>query len=191
MHSDYDKILRVILTGRKVMKQFRFVMPALLVLALFAGAAEAQKKTARKGSTRKLAATKNIIPPLDVRTAREKVSAESVVLNDFINKLGPIVQDMDTMGANNKPSSKTAALSETNKQKILAAVRNVKAGLATLETDFRTKAALQKYLPSIRGIADLASQSEDSVIANKFVASKEPLRAASQKLMDTLAVMPR
>jgi len=45
-------------------------------------------------------------------------------------------------------------------------------------------------LPTIQGITDLCSQSEDSAIAGKFVAAKEPLRAISKKLSDTLALMP-
>ena len=59
-----------------------------------------------------------------------------------------------------------------------------------LETEFRTKPDLKKYLPSLQGISDLAGQSVDSATAGKFVASVTPLRSVQQKLNDTLALMP-
>jgi hypothetical protein len=62
--------------------------------------------------------------------------------------------------------------------------------LTDLESDFRTKPALQKYLASIQGITDLAGQAEDAAIAGKFVSAKDPLRDVAQKLTDTLKVMP-
>jgi hypothetical protein len=59
-----------------------------------------------------------------------------------------------------------------------------------LETDFRTKPQLSQYLPKIQGIGTLCGQSEDSAIAGRFVASKDPLRQIAQRLNDALAVLP-
>jgi hypothetical protein len=70
-------------------------------------------------------------------------------------------------------------------------IQNLKAGLATLESEFRTKAELRRYLTTIDGVSALAARAEDSAIAGKFVLSKEPLRTAAQKLLDTLNVMPK
>jgi hypothetical protein len=67
----------------------------------------------------------------------------------------------------------------------------MRATLAALETEFRNKPDLKKYLPHIEGITDLGATSEDSAIAGKFVLAKEPLRTAAQRLSDTVAVMPR
>jgi len=60
-----------------------------------------------------------------------------------------------------------------------------------LESDFRTKSALQKYRIKVLGVTDLASEAENLAIAGKFVAFKQPLLDVSMKLTDTLAVMPR
>lgn len=169
-------------------------MPALLLLVLLTGAADAQKKTRRKTVTKKPLVTKTTIPPLDVRAAREKVDVQLSNVNGFVNKLGTIAQgleiaDGDAKSGRLKPA--TAAKIEGKKKEIVEAIRNIKDGLSSLESEFRTKTALQKYLPSIQGITDLAAQSEDLAITGKFVAAKDPLRNISKKLTDTLAVLPR
>lgn len=175
------------------MKYLQIITPAALLLVVLAGSAAAQKKPAKRTPV-KNTPVKAVIPPLDVRAAREKVDAQLSNVNRFVDVLGPIAQGIETLdeSATQKPLAKaTADKNEANKIKVVEAIRNLKAGLATLESEFRTKPVLQKYLVNIQGITDLASQSEDSAIAGKFVASKDPLRSVAQKLTDTLAVLPR
>lgn len=175
------------------MKRLQIVTLALFLLVLVTGTADAQKKTTRKTTTKKTTATK-VVPPLAVRTAREKVDTQLVNVNLFIDAFGPIAQTIESLDqtAKTKPVAKaTLDQNEANKQKVIAAIRNLKTALSTLESEFRVKTELKKYLLNIQGIADLASQSEDSAIAGKFVAAKDPLREVSKKLTDTLAAMPR
>ncbi|MBK8465405.1 MAG: hypothetical protein IPL32_06200 [Chloracidobacterium sp.] len=174
------------------MKKLRFILP-LIVLALFVTGVDAQKKSTKKNTAKKPTAAKTI-PPLDVRTAREKVSNQLDNMNRFIDVLGPVAQDIETLDASAKTkrlSKATLDQNEASKQKVVTAIRNFKEGLADLETEFRTKTTLKKYLPSIEGISDLMAESEDLAIAGKFVGSKDPLRQTAKKLSDTLAVMPR
>lgn len=172
------------------MKGLRTTAIVLFSLVLFAGIADAQRKPARKTTRVK---NTTIVPPLDVRAAREKVDNQLTNVNLFVDKLGPIAQGIETLDQSAKtkrlPQATTAA-NDANKQKVIAAIRNLKAGLSDLESEFRTKAALQKYLVKIQGITDLAAKSEDSALAGKFIAAKEPLRGVSAKLTDTLAVLP-
>ena len=173
------------------MKYLQFVVLGVLIFALFAVATDAQRR--RRPVTKKPLVSKTIIPPLEVRVAREKVDIQLANVNQFVDALGPIAQgmevaDTDAKAGNLKPA--TAAKIEAKKKEIVDAIRNIKLGLGNLESEFRTKPLLQKYLPTIKGITDLAAQSEDLAIAGKFVAAKEPLRAVSQKLTDTLAVLP-
>jgi hypothetical protein len=178
----------------KSMKRLQLLAITVLVLALFAGAASAQKKTTRRTTTKKPASQTTVIPPLEVRAAREKVTTQRDNVNRFIDVLGPIAQGIETLDESSKTKrlpQATVDRNEANKQKVVQAIRNLKAGLSDLETEFRTKSELQKYLPKIQGITGLAAQAEDSAIAGKFVASKEPLRNAAQKLTDTLAVIPQ
>ena len=174
------------------MKHIQLVVFSLLSITIFAGAADAQRKTVKKSSA-KSAAAKSTLPPLDVRAAREKVSNQLANVNRFVDVLGPIAQGIETLdeSARSRPLDKAANdRNEANKQKVIAAIRNLRAGLTDLEADFRTKPNLQKYLASIEGITDLAAQSEDSAIAGRFVNAKEPLRSVAQKLTDTLKILP-
>lgn len=163
-----------------------------VVLVLGAGIADAQRKTTKKNTTTKPPV--KTVPPLDVRAAREKVDVQLSNVNDFVNKLATIAQgleiaDGDAKAGNLKPE--TVAKIQAKKKEIVEAIRNIKTGLLNLESEFRTKPVLQKYLPNIQGITDLAAQAEDSAIAGKFVAAKDPLRGIASKLTDTLSVLPK
>lgn len=181
------------------MKKLRFILPILVFAVLFSTVADAQairprKATAKRTATAKKTTTTKTIPPLDVRAAREKVDVQLSNVNDFVNKLGTIAQglevaDKDAKAGNLKPA--TAAKIAAKKSEIVDAIRNIKVALGNLESEFRTKTALQKYRPSIEGITELAAQSEDFALAGKFVASKDPLRTAAQKLTDTMAALPK
>jgi hypothetical protein len=176
------------------MKRIQCLVLVSIVLALFAGAAEAQKKP---GTTAKRPpVTKTIVPPLDVRAAREKVGNQLANINQFVDILGPVAVGIETLDQQSQSKSKRptrAALDQNNanKQKVIQAIRNLKAGLSDLESDFRTKPLLQRYLTTIQGITDLAAKAEDSALAGRFVAAKEPLRGVASKLTDTLAILPK
>ncbi len=176
------------------MRHLKAAVLAIVSLALFAGAADAQKKPVKKPVAKKPTAAKVTVPPLDVRAAREKVDVQLANVTRFIDVLGPIAQgieDLDASAKTKRLPKATLDQNEVNKQKVIAAIRNLRDALATLESEFRTKPILAKYLPSIQGITDLGSQSEDTAIAGRFVAAKDPLRDAAQKLTDTLAVLPK
>jgi len=127
-----------------------------------------------------------------VAQAKVKTANQLSNVNRFIDVLGPIAQNIEALDAQNriKPLSKKAyAENQANKQKVILALRNLKAGLVALETDFRTKPLLKKFLPRIQGISILAADSEDSMLAGKFVTAKDPLRNIARKLSDTYAVL--
>jgi hypothetical protein len=173
------------------MRHFKLAAMVLMAFTLFAGAADAQRKPVRKTPVKKPPAT---VPPLDVRAAREKVDVQLADVNVFIDKLAATAQNIETADADAKAGRLSAATTkkiEGYKASFVESIRNIKAGLSTLESEFRTKTTLQKYLPTIQGITDLAAHSEDLAIAGKFVAAKDPLRDITKKLTDTLAVLPK
>ena len=175
------------------MKRLQITTLVLFLLVFVTSTADAQKKSTRRTTTKKTTATR-VLPPLAVRTARGKVEIQLSNVNDFVTKLGPIAQGLETADADRKAgnlSAKTAASIEASKSKLVDAIRILRDGLSVLESEFRVKTELKKYLINIQGITDLAAESEDSAIAGKFVAAKEPLREVSKKLTDTLAAMPR
>ena len=173
------------------MRHFQLAAVVVMSMVIFAGGASAQRKTVKKPVTKKPVV--KVVPLLDVRAGREKVDNQLSNVNDFVNKLGTIAQGLEVANADAKAgnlSAKTAAKIEIKKNEIVIAIRNIKIALTNLESEFRTKPALQKYLLNIQGITDLAAQSEDSAIAGKFVAAKDPLREVAKKLTDTLGAMP-
>lgn len=173
------------------MKRLQITALAVLALAIFAGVADAQKKKPVRKTTAK---TTKLVPPLDVRAAREKVDIQLSNVNDFVNTLGNVAQGLEIADADSKAGRlkpATAAKIQAKKMEVVEAIRNIRTALVNLESEFRTKPALQKYLPNVQGITDLAAGSEDAALAGRFVAAKEPLRGVSAKLTDTLGIMPR
>lgn len=176
-------------------REFRITAVALAALLAVTGTASAQKKSTKKTPSKKTtpAPATKIVAPLDVRAAREKVEVQHDNVNLFVDKLGPIVQSIETLDESARTKRLPQASIDRNEQtkkSVVAAIRNLKQGLSNLESEFRTKTALQQYLPRIEGITDLVSRSEDSALAGKFVASKEPLREVVKKLNDTLTALP-
>ena len=170
------------------MKYLKIVAMFAIICTLSAVSVSAQKKGGKKGT--KAVST---VAPLDVRAAREKVSIQLANVDGFVNKLGVVAQglevaDRDAAAGNLRPA--TAAKIKAKKEEIVVAIRNIKAGLSVLESEFRTKPALQKYLPTIEGITDLSANSEDLALAGKFVDAKAPLRDVAKKLTDTMASLP-
>ncbi len=170
----------------------RYFLLTFAAVALFSGGAYGQKrKTPVKRTT---TVTKPAtMPPLDVRAARGKVSNQLANVSLFVDKFGPVAQALEAMDAESKtkrPNKQTQDKNVADKAKVVNAVRNLREGMVKLESEFRVKPVLKKYLPTIQGISDLAGQSEASAIAGKFVAANASLRTVQQKLNDTLAAMP-
>lgn len=175
------------------MRTIRFASILALAISFFAISADAQRtRRPAPKATPKSTNVRNTSNTV-VSAAKLEVSNQLYNVNVFVDKIGPIaisVENADRDAAARRLDSKQVAANETNKQKIIAAIRGLRDGLVKLESDFRTKPQLASYLSKIQGISNLCSQAEDSAIAGRFVASKEPLRQVSMKLSDTLAVLP-
>ncbi|MFN6964576.1 MAG: hypothetical protein ACK4S4_12520 [Pyrinomonadaceae bacterium] len=165
-------------------------------VALLGTTADAQRTISKRTTTKRTTTTTTktpTLPPLEVRAARVKVSNQLANVTGFVARLGPIAQNIEALDAEaraRKLKRESIDKNEADKRKVVAAIRGLREGLVSLETEFRTKPDLKKYLTSIQGISELAGQSEDSAIAGRFVAANAPLRQIQQKLNDTLALMP-
>lgn len=183
------KCLAYIEQAGMLMRITRFLTVLCILLLTFVFTASAQKT--KRPAPRPTPKPTPISP--DVTTAKQQVSNQLYNINVFVDKMGPIavaIEDLDREAASGKLKKEAVDANEANKKKIIAAIRGLRDGLVSLETDFRTKPALGQYLVKIQGIGTLCAQSEDKAIANQFVAAKDPLRQIAQKLNDTLAVMP-
>ena len=172
------------------MKITRYLVFAVALATLFSISALGQTKRPVRRTAPARAAT---LPPLEVRAARVKVDNQLTNVSLFVKNFGPVAQALDALEAESKTkkhSEQTIAKNAKDKQKVVTAIRNLREGMVKLESEFRVKAGLKKYLPTLQGISTLAGQSEDSAVAGKFVAANAPLRTIQQKLTDTLAAMP-
>jgi hypothetical protein len=171
----------------------RFLFLAFAATAIFSLGAYGQgtRRPVRRAAT--TPKTTSTLPPLDVRAARVKVSNQLANVSGFTQRLGPIAQAIEALDVELKTkrlNKESIDKNNADKQKVIAAIRNLREGMVKLESEFRVKPTLKKYLPTIQGISDLAGQAETSAIAGKFVAANTPLRTVQQKLSDTLAAMP-
>src|SRR6187549_2970539 len=178
---------------RRTMKIIRILLLALAATAVFSVAIDGQtkKKPVKAKSTVNKAAT---LPPLDVRAARVKVDNQLANVKAFVARLGPVAQAIEALDVEvkaKKVNQQSIDKNTADKQTVITAIRNLREGMVALESEFRVKPALKKYLPMLQGISDLAGQSETSAIAGKFVAANTPLRTVQQKLTDTLTAMPK
>ena len=162
------------------------------VVLSFAVSAEAQKK---KPVTIKKPAktTTNATNALEIRAGAEKVSIQLKNVTTFIYKLGGIatgIEDTDKEARSGKLSKAVLDKNAQFKQAVIQSIRNLKAGLAALEVEFRSKPALKLYLLQIQGVTDLATQSEDLAAEGRLTDSGKVLITVIEKLADTLVAMP-
>lgn len=172
----------------------KFSIPflALLLLTLLAGSAEAQKRRPATTTKKPTPAVTNT-NALEIKDGASKVSIQLKNVTSFIYTLGGVaagIEDADKDARANKLSR--AAIDKNNqfKQAVIQSIRNLKAGLATLEVEFRTKPSIKPYLVQIAGVTDLATQAEDLAVAGRFTESGKSLILVVEKLADTLAAMP-
>jgi predicted xylose isomerase-like sugar epimerase len=173
------------------------ILACLLCLAMSAMAQKrkpAPRKPAPKPAATKPAATfaaEN--NAAEIKAGAEKVGVQIKNVTRFIYLLGGIAQgieDVDKDIKARKASSAAIELNTRNKQSVIGTLRNLRAGLAALETEFRANPALRTYLPQIQGITDISGIAEDQAEAGQFIESGRTLLQIIEKLSDTLVAMP-
>ncbi len=130
---------------------------------------------------------------LEIKVGAEKVSTQLKNVTKFIYNLGGVarvIEDLDQEIAARRASRNAPQLNAKIKQDVIASIRNLRAGLVTLEIEFRTKLALKNYLFQIQGISDMAGRAEDQASDGQFTESGKTLLIVVEKLSDTLALMP-
>lgn len=163
----------------------------MFLLCLIVTAPAQKRKAASKRITTKPEAT--LTTTAEIKAGAEKVSTQIKNLSKFIYLLGGVaraIEDLDKDITAGKASRNAADLNAKNKQSVIATIRNLRAGLAALEIEFRTKPALKNYLFQIQGIADMTGVAEDQASAGQLTESGKTLLQVVEKLTDTLAALP-
>jgi hypothetical protein len=130
---------------------------------------------------------------LEIKQSAEKVAIQLKNVTNFLYKLGGIATSLEDTDKDAKAGKLSRAAIDKNndfKQAVVISIRNLKAGLAALEIEFRTKASIKPFLAQINGVTDLATQSEDLALAGQFTNSGKVLIQVVEKLADTLVAMP-
>lgn len=170
----------------------------LLCLALVTPA-QKRKTTPRKTTKPATTTAAATVPAatetstLEIKEGAQKAAIQLKNVTRFLYLLGSIAQgieDVDKDVRSGKASRTAADQNSANKQKVIAGLKNVRAGLVALEIDFRAKASLRTYVPQIGGISDIAGTAEDQAAAGQLKESGKTLLQVVEKLSDTLVAMP-
>ncbi|MCA1625642.1 MAG: hypothetical protein LC768_03045 [Acidobacteria bacterium] len=156
--------------------------------------ANAQKRKAprKKIRTATVAAT-TAATSSEIKAGAGKVSVQIKNVSKFIYNLGGVarvIEDLDREIASGKASRNAPDLNAKNKQAVVSSIKGIRAGLAALEIEFRTKPALRNYLFQIQGISDMSGRAEDQASAGQLTESGKTLLLVVEKLSDTLAALP-
>jgi hypothetical protein len=179
----------------KILLLFLVVGICLLSLTLTASAQRKKTTTKKPANTTNKTSTNNANNAniLEIKSGAEKVSIQIKNVTKFIYVLGGVargIEDADKEARDGKLSKTAIDKNNEFKQNVISSIRNLRAGLAALEVEFRTKPALKTYLLQIQGVTDLCGQAEDMAMSGKFTDSGKMLLLVIEKLSDTLAAMP-
>jgi len=169
------------------------ILVCILLIGLLSSATFAQKRKSQR-STQKTTTQRNnnVETKVEISTGAEKVSIQIVNLARFIYVLGGVAKGIEEIDEQVKKGKIDSSLVEKNqefKRKTIQSIRDLRAGLAALEVEFRTKQSLKPYLEKISGITDESAMAEDQAIAGKFVEAGRTLLLVIEKLSSTLAAM--
>lgn len=171
------------------MKTFRIVAFVLFLLSVTAVSTQAQR-TKKTPPTPKVVTSSTLASTGDVKAGADKVSIQIKNVTKFIYVLGGVASGIEAIDKDQKANKAARDANSANKQAVMQSIRNLRAGIAALEVEFRTKPGLKRFLPEIQGITDLSAQCEDLAAAGRFSDSGKPLLTVVEKLSDTLAALP-
>lgn len=176
----------------KNLARLSFILLCVFCLCL---SVEAQKKrkTTKKTTPKTSVASTTAANAAEIKDGAGKVSIQVKNLTKFIYVLGGVARSIEDIDKDVKAGKASQAVAEQNnkyKQAVIQSLRNLRAGLAALEDDFRTKSALRAYLLSVEGISDMSGLAEQQANGGQFSESGKTLLLVVERLSDALVAMP-
>jgi hypothetical protein len=132
-------------------------------------------------------------PKAEIATAAGAAAEQAKRLNRFVFILGGIadaIEKVDEERRQGKASSSAIEQNDRNKEAVMQSIRNLRTGIVSLEVDFRSKDSLRPHSSMISGITQMMGTAEDQVGEGKVKDAGRTLLAISEKLIDTLAMLP-
>jgi hypothetical protein len=174
------------------MKIFCFPIVITVLLVIFSIDADGQTRRTTRPPAKPTVAVTNSTPSAaaaEMKAGAEKVSIQIKNVTKFLYLLGGVARGIEDIDNDRNANRAARDANETNKRNLIQTIRNLRAGLATLEVEFRTKDPLKKHLSVIQGITDLTAQTEDLALSGRFSDSGKPLLTVVEKLSDTLVAL--
>ena len=180
------------------LKSAAAILVSVFCLVFFTVEANAQKRrTTTKKTTKTKTPAKTTAPvvtnTVEIKEGAEKVSIQIKNVSKFVYLLGGIaraIEDLDAEAQNRRISQSSVEANNKNKLAVIQGIRNLRAGIAALEIDFRTKIALRTYLTQIQGVTDMVGNAEYQAENGQFTESGKTLLLVIERLTDTLVVLP-
>lgn len=173
------------------------LMAFAVVVCLMSFVFEASGQRRRRPATRKPAAAKTTTPAAssaELKEGAQKVSTQIKNVSKFVYILGGLGKNIEALDADIKAKRTTRQASidenEKAKQAVVESIKNLQAGLAALETDFRTKNSLRIYAPWVDGVSGLSANAAAQASSGQLTESGNTLLMVVEKLSDALAALP-
>ena len=150
---------------------------------------------ATMAQTRKRAARKPPAPaakPAAVRAGATQVANQVKNLTHYIYLLGGVAKGLeaaDAAAARNQASAAILEQTQKSKDTVRTSLRDIRAGLDKLETDFRSNPELNRYYIRLAGSAAGAAAAEQQAAANQFDRAGRSLLEVLNRLTDVLVEM--
>jgi hypothetical protein len=171
--------------------KFLAIILCLAGLAMTANAQAKKKTTTRK--TTPPAPTVNV-NALELKGGAEKVSIQIKNVSKFIFILGGVAKDIEAVDADIRAKKITRPVTidqnTKDRQAVVRAIQNLRAGLIALEGEFNTKPALRLYSVRVGGISTLVAQAETQAAGGKLTESGKTLLLVIERLSDALVALP-
>jgi hypothetical protein len=170
------------------MKQNPLIITVVLTLMLLVpGLANAQRRPVPQPSPSTSDSKAQIADAIRITAEQTKL------LNRFIYILGGVadaIEKVDEEMRQGKASRSAIEQNDRNKDAVMQSIRNLRAGVVSLEVDFRSKEYLRPYSGFVSGITQMMGTAEDQVGDGKVREAGRTLLAISERLIDTLATLP-
>lgn len=152
--------------------------------------ADAQRRTRSKRSRK---AKTRVTNASIVKKGAKDVGIQVKNVTKFVFVLGGVAKGIEDIDKDVRAGRATREIENKNvqfKEDVIASIRGLRAGLIKLESDFRTKAPLKKYLLQIQGLTQQANKVEDLAMVGQFSDAGKELLMVVELLTDTLVAMP-
>ena len=168
-----------------------FAVAVCLMSFVFEANGQRRRRPARKPAP---TATTPPASGAELKEGAQKVATQIKNVSKFVYILGGLGKNIEALDADIKARRTTRQASiddnQKAKQAVVQSIKNLQAGLAALETDFRAKNSLRIYAPWVDGVSSLTANAAEQASAGQMTESGNTLLMVVEKLSDALAAIP-